>query len=97
LFGIPTVLTSSSIIPRVAAGDLFEKSLVVRNLGFEPLDGAPLVMLATVYRDLHIGLPAFPALRVESSVSEGLIQPILQLADPMSEAVLDWNMVGFHV
>lgn len=80
----------------MAVGDLFEELRVVSNLSLKSLNGAPLVMLVTVYRDLHVGLPALPTLRVEPSMSEGIIQPTLHLADSLSEAVLDGSVIGLH-
>jgi hypothetical protein len=82
----------------VASGDLIQELRVVLDLSLEPIEGATLPMPTIVHVDLDVGELTITAELVETTLpaNEAVIQPILQLADSLSEAVLDWNMVGFH-
>jgi hypothetical protein len=82
----------------VASGDLIQELRVVLDLSLEPIEGATLPMSTLVHVDLDVGELTITAELVEATLpaNEAVIQPILQLADSLSEPVLDWNMVGLH-
>jgi len=98
LFGIPDLRTSGSIVPGVTAGDLVQEPRVVGDLSFESIKGASLPVPTVVHVDFNVGSLTFTAELVESAplTNEAPVQPALQLADSLPEAVLDRGVVGLH-
>lgn len=82
----------------MAAGYLIQESLVVSDLSLEPIEGTSCTVPTVVHVDFDVGSLTFTAEFIEASslADEATIQPVLQLTDPMSETVLDGNVIGLH-
>jgi hypothetical protein len=82
----------------MAAGDLIQKSLVVSDLSLESIEGTSCTVPTIVHVDFDVGSLTFTAEFIKASTltDKATIQPVLQLTDPLSETVLDGNVIGLH-
>ena len=83
----------------MAVGGFVQELRVVLDLSFKPIEGASPTVLTVVHVDLNVGEFTIPAELVETfpTSNEAVVQPALQFADPIPEAVLDGDVVGLHV